>query len=52
MAAKPAAKESEDDMKDAKKEGKQWKGMKPYTGNTKGKAGNFSAKAKSKKKGK
>lgn len=34
------------------KEGKQWKGMKPYTGNMKGKAGSFSAKGKSKKSGK
>ena len=29
------------------KEGKQWKGMKAYTGNLKGKAGTFSAKKKS-----
>lgn len=40
------------DMKKGSKEGKQWKGMTPYTGNMKGKAGSFSAKAKSKKKGK
>lgn len=52
MAAQPVANRSEVSMKGEKKEGKQWKGMKPYTGNVKGKAGSFSAKAKSKKKGK